>query len=182
MILTKIQTIDELILEKISRMHSPFRNRVMKIITSLGNVGWVWFLLCLILLSLPKYRNAGVNIIFGLLINQVMGEGIIKHIVKRTRPCHLLDDDEQIINRPKHYSFPSGHAAASFAVSAVVLCTCKWYVFLPVLLLAMLIAFSRMYLRVHYLTDVLCGAVLGFLCGLSSVALYQNFLQSTFNF
>ena len=105
---------------------------------------------------------------FGLAWAHLMGEIIIKHIVKRVRPCHTLDDDEQLIDRPRFYSFPSGHTTASFAMVGVAL------------MLAMLIAFSRIYLRVHYLTDVIAGMILGLTCGICSVLIFNTVVPMWF--
>lgn len=178
--LKRLQRIDDKILEKIIKLHTPFRNKVMVVITSLGNMGIIWFALCLPFFLMVKWRGVGVNIVMGLSIAHIMGEGIIKHVVCRSRPCHRFDDDEQIINKPKYYSFPSGHSTASFAVVAVVMLRCDFVVWVPVLIMACLIAFSRLYLRVHYLTDVVVGAALGFLCGCTSVALFTHFFAKFF--
>ena len=102
----------------------------------------------------------------------VMGEGLIKHVVKRIRPCHSLDDDEQLINRPRFYSFPSGHTTASFAMVGVSVLRCQVITFVPIIILASLISFSRIYLRVHYLTDVIAGVLLGTSCGMLSVLFF----------
>jgi len=178
--LKRLQRIDEIVLERIVKMHSPSRNKMMIGITFLGNVGLVWFMICLLFFILHKFRSVGVNIVIGMIITYVMGEGIIKHAVGRARPCHRFDDGEQLINKPRYYSFPSGHSAASFCVVAVVTVKCSALVWCPVLVLAVLIAFSRVYLRVHYLSDVIVGMLLGFICGLSSVALHSYLLNKFF--
>lgn len=178
----KIKRLDHRVLDNISRIHRPKLNRIMVTASRLGNAGIVWWIVCLPFLLLPKWRYNGLIIIFSLGLTSLMGEGIIKHAVKRVRPCHGLEEDEQLINKPKFYSFPSGHTASSFSVVAVVfLSRCPLYVFLPVLMLAMTIGFSRVYLRVHYLTDVLVGMVLGVVCGTASVMLFTAIVpQSIF--
>lgn len=173
--LTKIKNLDERVLNNITRLHSPAMNVIMKTASRSANVGIVWWLICLPFLFRSEWRNTGINFIVALVITHIMGEGLIKHLVKRVRPCHSLDDDEQIINRPRFYSFPSGHSAASFAMVGVALLRCRLIVFIPILLLASLIAFSRLYLRVHYLTDVVVGALLGFVCGVLSVLICNGF-------
>ena len=77
------------------------------------------------------------------------------------------------------FSFPSGHTTASFSFFAVALLRCSTPVWTGIFILAVLMGFSRVYLRVHYLTDVLVGAVLGFLCGSASVALL-NYIMTNF--
>ena len=136
--------------------------------------------ICLPFLINSNWRATGANFVFGLAWAHLMGEIIIKHIVKRVRPCHTLDDDEQLIDRPRFYSFPSGHTTASFAMVGVALMRCKVITFMPILMLAMLIAFSRIYLRVHYLTDVIAGMILGLTCGICSVLIFNTVVPMWF--
>ena len=176
----RIQSIDNKVLENISRLHKPALNKVMILASRAGNLGIVWWVICIPFFVVPKWRATGFNFVFALCLAHLAGEIIIKHIVKRTRPCHFLDDDEQLINRPKFYSFPSGHTTASFAFVGVALLRCQLITFMPILMLASLIGFSRLYLRVHYLTDVVCGMLLGFACGMSSVLIFNAFIVSAF--
>lgn len=169
----RIQNIDNRVLERIGKIHKPALNKIMVTFSKAGNLGIVWWVICLPFLFRPSWRLTGLNIIFGLCLAHLMGEIILKHIVKRVRPCHHLGDDELIIDRPRFYSFPSGHTTASFAVVGVALLRCQLITFLPILLLASLIGFSRIYLRVHYLTDVVVGVMLGFVCGVCSVLIFN---------
>lgn len=170
----KIQKIDDMVLEKFKAINIPVLNKIMIVITSLGTFGSVWFAIALIMLILPKYRSVGFNMLVALGITHLLGEFMLKRLVARSRPCHKLDDEDLIIDRPKYYSFPSGHTAASFCVVGVVFLRCQPVIWVPILILAALIGFSRLYLRVHFLTDVLVGAVLGFVCGCASVGIMIN--------
>lgn len=170
--LKRVQYIDDIVLDKIVKLHTPRRNKIMTFITRMGNMGIVWFAMCMPFLIYRPWRSIGVNFLVGLVIAHLTGEICIKHIVCRVRPCHKLDDDELIVKRPRYYSFPSGHTTASFSVVAVAWMRC-WPVAIPVTILAFLIGFSRVYLRVHYLTDVVAGAVLGLFCGFLSVELLR---------
>lgn len=165
----KLQKIDDKVLNNISRLHRPSLNLVMKTASRSANVGIIWWLICLPFVLRPEWRATGINFVIALAFSHVMGEGLIKHTVKRIRPCHSLTDEEQIINRPRFYSFPSGHTTASFAMVGVSLLRCRPLTCLGIFLLASLISFSRIYLRVHYLTDVLAGVLLGTACGMLSV-------------
>ena len=172
----RIQNIDNRVLDNISRIHKPALNKIMITASRAGNAGIV----CLPFLINSNWRATGANFVFGLAWAHLMGEIIIKHIVKRVRPCHTLDDDEQLIDRPRFYSFPSGHTTASFAMVGVALMRCKVITFMPILMLAMLIAFSRIYLRVHYLTDVIAGMILGLTCGICSVLIFNTVVPMWF--
>ena len=121
----RIQNIDNRVLDNISRIHKPALNKIMITASRAGNAGIVWWAVCLPFLINSNWRATGANFVFGLAWAHLMGEIIIKHIVKRVRPCHTLDDDEQLIDRPRFYSFPSGHTTASFAMVGVALMRCK---------------------------------------------------------
>lgn len=100
-----------------------------------------------------------------LLFDAVLCNILLKPLAGRIRPCDILTEVELLIPRPEDFSFPSGHTAASFAsVTALWLAGKKRWA-MAALPLAVLIAFSRMYLCVHFPTDILGGAVLGTACG-----------------
>lgn len=174
----RIKNIDNRVLEKIGKIHKPVLNKIMIVASRSANIGFIWWMVCIPFLVHPDWRLTGLNFVLALAIAHLMGEIIIKHIVKRVRPCHNLGDDEQLINRPRFYSFPSGHTTASFAVVGVALLRCRLITFLPILVLAILIGFSRIYLRVHYLTDVIAGMILGLCCGIGSVFLMSALVSA----
>ena len=145
----------------------------MPIITSAGNLGIIWIVISVLLMTKKDYRVLGQTILIALVITTIIGEGIIKNIVKRKRPFYGDDDKELLISRPITYSFPSGHTASSFAVAAVFIKTDN-AASLEIILLACLIAFSRIYLGVHYPSDVIGGGIIGALCGLITVILFMN--------
>ncbi len=181
--LKKIQHLDDLVVKKIAHIHTPFLNRIMVIFTKLGNGAFIWWItLCFPFLLMQTKRATGVYLTLALGVNYILGEIIIKHIFARMRPSQKLEEEELIIKSPKDYSFPSGHTASSFTAFTVTLLRCDWFIFLPVLIVALIISFSRMYLRVHYLSDVVCGAVLGFLSGTVCTFLFEYQLAHFFRF
>ncbi len=173
----KIQTVDDKVIDNIIKYRSPLKNKIMIAASTAGNMGIIWFAFCMPFLIYAPWRETGVNIIFSLAFTQLLCEVILKHIVRRERPVWKLPDQEQLIHRPKYYSFPSGHTSASFCVVAVSIFRCQPITVLFILICAVMIAFSRVYLRVHYLSDVLVGMVLGLLCGSASVSLFERLVQ-----
>ena len=100
----------------------------------------------------------------GMLIGLIIGNLLLKNLIARERPCWIDSEISMLIAIPKDYSFPSGHTLSS-TISAVVLMRERKYFGIPAIILAILIAFSRMYLFVHFPTDILGGMLLGILIG-----------------
>ena len=168
-----LQNIDNSILLFIkNNMHSYIMDKAMVTITSLGNGGVVWIIIAVLLIINKKYRKIGFIVLGALTISAVLGEGILKHLIQRIRPCADIPAINMLITKPLSYSFPSGHSASSFAGAAVLSNYFKKYKFV-FFGLAFLIAFSRLYLYVHYPTDVLAGIILGLLCSKVSIILSQ---------
>ena len=163
--INKLKRMDKRVIFNIQRMHKRRRNRWMIILTKMGNNGMVWFAVAVPFLFNRGYRNVGVKIILALLLSGFIGEIVIKHMVARSRPTKFLLQEEMLIKEPVSYSFPSGHTSSSFAASCM-LASCFGLMSIPAFIFAVLMAFSRVYLRVHYPTDVLAGALLGSVCSL----------------
>ena len=142
-------------------MRTPILDTIMCVITKLGNAGIIWILLTVILLILPKTRRTGVILMLALCVDVVLCNGILKNLVGRIRPFDVNTAIQLLVNRPVDYSFPSGHTAASFASVAGLFMAGEKRLWKPALVLAVLIAFSRLYLYVHYPTDVLGGLAVG---------------------
>lgn len=156
--------------------HSGFGDVLMPLITKLGDKGLFWIAVGLALLVFGKARRStGIQILLALLLSLIFCNLILKNAVGRIRPCDLKPVLELLVSRPHDPSFPSGHTSASFA-AAVVLWRTKCPGWQAAFVLAFLIAFSRLYLYVHFPTDVLCGLLLGTLCGLLAVFLWKQVL------
>ena len=160
------QVVDLPILDWIAEhLRCPFLDTIMPPITHLGDAGAVWILLALVLLCLPKYRKTGMKVALALALGLLVCNVTLKPLVARMRPFdyQLLFFGKEIqllIPAPTDFSFPSGHTNASFAAATAVL-LCHRKIGVPAMILAALIAFSRLYLYVHYPTDVLASMVLG---------------------
>lgn len=139
-----------------------FLDFLMPLITKLGDGGIFWIIVALILLITKKYRKVGAMMGVALVLGLIFGNGILKNVVGRIRPYDLNPEikDMLLIEALSDKSFPSGHTLASFE-SAVVLLINDKRLGIPAIVLASLIAFSRLYLYVHYPTDVLASIILG---------------------
>ena len=122
-------------------------------------------MLAVILLIFPKLRKSGVIILAALVVDLILCNGILKNLVGRTRPFDVNTSVSILINKPRDFSFPSGHTAVSFAAVAALFFSGEKKLWKISLVAAVLIAFSRLYLYVHYPTDILGGIVVGILAG-----------------
>ncbi len=133
---------------------------LMPMITFLGNGGWFWIALTLVGMIPKATRKYAFMSAFALICCLVFGNLILKPCIARTRPFDIQTGMQLLIEKPHDYSFPSGHTQASFAAATAVFFKDKrWGI--GALVLAVLIAFSRMYLFVHYPTDILAGILFG---------------------
>ncbi|EKX80029.1 undecaprenyl-diphosphatase [Clostridium botulinum CFSAN001628] len=159
-----IQNIDNCILYVIKKyVQNKYLDILMPRITKMGELGIIWIAIALVLILNTLYRIIGMVVILTLIISTIIGEGIIKHIVRRIRPCNQQNSFNMLILKPMSYSFPSGHTLSSFAVAEVLSVYFAQYK-LILMTIAFLIALSRIYLYVHYPTDVIAGIILGILC------------------
>lgn len=153
------------ILNFIQNIHNPVCDVIMTFVTKLGNGGAIWILAAIILFAIPKTRKSGAILVIALIIDVILCNGILKNLFCRIRPCNINTSVQLLITRPSDFSFPSGHTSASFAAVASLFFAKERKLFKPAFVLATLIAFSRMYLYVHYPTDILAGIVVGVLAG-----------------
>lgn len=147
-----------------SYLRCDFLDAVMPVITMLGNGGIIWIICAVVLLLIPKTRKVGVVLAVSLAIEAVCCNFILKPLAARIRPFDTNTAVQLLISPPKDFSFPSGHTGAAFAAASALFFS-KNRLWIAALVLAILIAFSRLYLYVHYPTDVLGGALLGILSG-----------------
>ena len=153
------------ILDMLQKIHAPVGDQVMCLITHLGDSGMIWILLTLGMLLLPGKRRTGTILAAALCIDLILCNGILKNLVARVRPFDVNTAVQLLVRAPRDFSFPSGHTAASFTAVMALYLTGEKKLLPPALVLAVLIAFSRLYLYVHYPTDVLGGVFVGLLCG-----------------
>ncbi len=136
-----------------------FLTPLMKTVTTMGNGGIIWILICLILMIPKSTRKIGITAALSLAFVFLLNNVVLKNIVARPRPFTYADI-ELLINAPRSYSFPSGHAASSFATATAVFLKNRKFG-AAALALAALVAFSRLYFFVHFPSDVLIGSLEG---------------------
>lgn len=151
------------ILDALQNLHNPILDKLMTAVSSLGDAGWIWIVLTLFFLCTKKYRSMGILMAVSLILDMIFTNMFLKPMIARQRPCWVNDTVELISRVPKDYSFPSGHTAASFAAATAMYIRNK-KIGTAALVLGSLIGFSRLYLYVHFPTDVLGGALLGAGC------------------
>lgn len=164
-----IEKIDYFILEFIrTKIKNPIMDKIMVYITRLGDLDALWIGIALIFLNVDNYHENGITIIVSLILCGIIGNLILKNLFTRTRPYDVKDAITLLISKPKDYSFPSCHTMASVA-AAYVIFNVDYRLGIISWIIALLIAFSRMYLYVHYPSDVVAGAVIGILIGAFSI-------------
>lgn len=134
---------------------------VMKGITLLGDMGAVWLLISVGLCLTKRERRTGITGLCAVGLSVMVNNVFLKHLIARARPFEVIQNLVPLISKPTDYSFPSGHTACSFAVAFLLFRKLPKKYGIPCLILAALIGFSRIYLGVHYLSDVLVGAADG---------------------
>ena len=161
-------------------LHNPVLDPVMKGLTFLGNAGCFWIALAVVLLFFKRIRKIGITMAVSLVLSLIFTNLIIKNLVNRTRPF-VADPtllQTMLVKLPSDSSFPSGHTSASVAAAVAIFTrNKKWGI--PAVVLAVLIGVSRLYLTVHFPTDVIAGLLLGIVYGIgayfiTSKLIYKN--------
>ena len=169
----KLIAIEISVLDWISEyLHCVFLDYLMPVITHLGDHGLLWILLAIVLLCFPKERPKGIQVALALFFSFLICNVIVKNLFGRIRPFDLVEGVRLLITALDDFSFPSGHTSSSFAAAFVLLYRRSKGRFLA-LALAILISFSRLYLYVHFPTDVLFGVLTGVLSGYIAVKIYD---------
>ena len=162
-------------------LRTAFGSVIIPLWTHLGDNGLLWIAIAAVLLCFPKTRRLGALALGGLFFSLLAVNVTIKHLVARPRPWLTIEGLTVLVNEPDPNSFPSGHTSAAFAFAAAVYRELPrpWLRFTAVGA-AICMAWSRIYVAVHYPSDVIAGAVVGTLCGLCAAWLYRRFLQERF--
>lgn len=148
---------------------------VITFITHLGDGGRIWIACTLLLLLLPKTRKTGIVMTLSMLFNLLATNIVLKNLLARTRPYVVVEGLHRIIEAQSDFSFPSGHTACSFAAATVIFLMCPRKAGVPAMVLAVLISLSRLYVGVHFPTDVIGGAIVGTAAALLARWVYKKF-------
>ncbi|MBE5952697.1 MAG: phosphatase PAP2 family protein [Lachnospiraceae bacterium] len=158
-------------------MRTDLMTTIMKAITRLGDGGCLWIVLAIVLLVLNKTRKVGAASALALIITFVTVNLGIKNAVARIRPYEVIDGLTNLVGKQSDFSFPSGHSAHAFAVGVVILIMMPKKIGVPIFAISILMAFSRLYVGVHYPTDVIAGVVLGTIIAFLSVTIINKICQ-----
>lgn len=173
-----ITDVDFKILDFIQEHFScDFLNFLMPKITFLGNGGLIWIVMAIIMLFFKKYRKTGITLGTGLLEGVIVGNVLLKNLIARERPCWINETVNILISIPQDYSFPSGHTLSSFIVATIIMHHDK-RIGIAAYVLAYMIAFSRLYLYVHFPSDVLAGVLIGIIIGTVSNVVSDKIFSS----
>lgn len=156
---------DYTILDWFQSIHNDILTSIFRWITILGEGGALWVAVALTLLVWKKTRVIGVTMLVALLFTLLVGNLTLKPLVARPRPCWRHPEIPLLIANPKDFSFPSGHAMSSFA-AAVALFMWNRMGGIFAILMAVVMAATRMYFYVHYPTDILAGMLIGIFLGI----------------
>jgi len=142
-----------------------FLDLIMPKLTMLGSAGFIWLVCAGVMLLKKKHRRTGALMLIGLMLGVLIGNVIMKNLFARPRPCWIDTTVSLLVAVPKDYSFPSGHTLASVISATILTCADRRFGFVAIPLAAV-ISLSRLYLFVHFPSDVLASVLLGIITGL----------------
>ncbi|WP_317367043.1 phosphatase PAP2 family protein [uncultured Tyzzerella sp.] len=150
----------------------PILTSIFSFITHLGDAGFIWIIIGIILILKKNTRKNGIIMLVSLAICSIIGNGILKNLFERQRPFIELSL-QPFISAPSGFSFPSGHSLISFVGATCVFYTNKKWGILSYIF-ALLIALSRILLIVHYPSDVIIGSLLGIIISTGVIYIFKN--------
>lgn len=155
----------------LQRIHNPVLDKIMVFLSLVGEAGIVWIALAIVFLIMKKTRRCGAQMAAAMLLTFIIGNLILKNAIGRDRPCWIDPTVVLIVKNPTDFSFPSGHSMNGFTAAVTILFyNRRWGI--AAVVLAALIAFSRLYNFVHFPTDVFAGIVIGMLVACVTNALF----------
>lgn len=168
-----IEAFDYGILEFFQQIHNMVLTQIFHFFTVIGEAGMVWIVIGILLLIQKQHRKYGVIVLLSLLMCLLFGNGLLKNLIARPRPCWRHPEVELLIPVPGDFSFPSGHTFSSFAASVSLFYWKRRYG-CAAFCVAVLIAASRLYFFVHYPTDILGGMMCGTIFAFASIWIIEK--------
>ncbi len=163
-----------------NNIRNDFLTPIMKAISLTGDHGGIfWIVITVIMLIINRTRKVGICVAFSMLLSGLFTNLIIKNLVDRTRPYELVDELKPLVDKPSDASFPSGHASLGFAVAIAMILSLTMImkrkiaiiIGICIIILVAMVSFSRLYLGVHFPSDVFAGSLIGICCGISGTEL-----------
>lgn len=157
----------------LQNIHNPVLDKIMIVLSTIGDAGLLWIGVAILLICMKKYRKCGLQVAVAMLLTFIVGNLILKNMIHRDRPCWIDPSITLLVKSPSDFSFPSGHSMNGFTASVSIL-LCDKKLGIPAVILATAIAFSRLYNFVHFPTDVIAGIVIGIVSALFVNYLFQR--------
>ena len=157
----------------LQNIHNPVLDKIMIVLSTIGDAGLFWIGVAILLICMKKYRKCGLQVAVAMLLTFIVGNLILKNMIHRDRPCWIDPSITLLVKSPSDFSFPSGHSMNGFAASVSIL-LCDKKLGIAAVILAAAIAFSRLYNFVHFPTDVIAGIVIGIVSALFVNYLFQR--------
>ncbi len=154
-------------------LRTDFMTAIMKAVTRLGDKGIFWITVAVLFLLFKSTRKTGLALSIGLVINALIVNVWLKNMVGRIRPYEVVEGLKCLIPEPSDASFPSGHASHAFVAVAVIWIMMSEKYGIIALIISAIIAWSRLYLGVHYPSDVLAGILIGIIAGVTGVIIVR---------
>ena len=173
--LEALQEMDGALLLAIQSIRLDVLNPLVEDYTSMGNVGFLWIALSVVMLCHKSTRKAGVLSLMSMFLGMICTNVVLKHLIARPRPWLDVAGLVALVAEPDPNSFPSGHTCAAFAAGMIWMRTLPWHwARVVAVIAAVLMGLSRLYVGVHYPTDVIAGALVGSMCAWIVWTLYQR--------
>lgn len=157
----------------LQNIHNPVLDKIMIVLSTIGDAGLLWIGVAILLICMKKYRKCGLQVAVAMLLTFIVGNLILKNMIHRDRPCWIDPSITLLVKSPSDFSFPSGHSMNGFTASVSIL-LCDKKLGIAAVILAAAIAFSRLYNFVHFPTDVITGIVIGIISALFVNYLFQR--------
>lgn len=169
------ETEEQILLYVQDHMRNAVLTPLMKGVSLLGDMGAVWILLSIGLFLWKKWRKTGEMGLCAVVLSVLVNNLFLKNFVARSRPFTVIESLVPLIQKPTDYSFPSGHTACAFAVGFLLFRRLPKPYGILCLILAILIGGSRIYLGVHYPSDVIAGMISGICISYAAEWIVEHF-------